>query len=153
MVSRRAAFVLRIFAAISIVSALFPVVSASTAFAQVEGPAAPLNVCTRFYTVRRGDTLNKIARRFGTTAAKVMALNGMADNVVVRGRMLCVRARADAVGPVTMMITVQEGETLTAIAKRYGTTTATLRRLNRVRAVAPGQQLLVPVRRIKARGV
>jgi LysM repeat protein len=153
MMSRRRAFALRMVAVIAAVSALFPAASTATVYADAEAPAAPLNVCTRFYTVRRGDTLSKIARRFGTSAAKVMTLNGMVDGTVVRGRMLCVRARADAVGPVTMMITVQEGETITAIAKRYGTTAATLRRINRVRAVVPGQQILVPVRRIKARGV
>jgi membrane-bound lytic murein transglycosylase D len=148
--TRRTAFVLRMIAVIAAVTALFPTAATHTAFAEAD---APLNVCTRFYTVRRGDTLTKLARRFGTTPAKVMMLNGMTDPALVRGRLLCVRARADVVGPVTVMITVQDGETLSTIAERYGTSSAVLRKLNRLRVVNPGQQLLVPVRRIKARGV
>jgi membrane-bound lytic murein transglycosylase D len=144
--TRRHTLALRIIAAIAVFAALMP----DVAYAQ---STAPFNVCTRFYTVRRGDTMARVARRFGTTGTKIMALNGMVNATLVRGRMVCVRAKADVVGPVTMTITVAEGETLSQIAARYGTTVATLRKLNRVRAASAGQQLLVPVRRIKARGV
>jgi membrane-bound lytic murein transglycosylase D len=41
------------------------------------------------YTVRRGDTLYKIARRFGVTQGAIVALNGLRDrNQIRRGQML-----------------------------------------------------------------
>jgi LysM repeat protein len=115
---------------------------------------APLQACTRFYTVRRGDTLSRVARRFGTTPSKLMSLNSMpAVTAVTLGRTLCVRASTATVGAVTMLVTVQKGETIARIAKRYGTSVATLRKLNRVRTVKVGQTIVVPVKRVKARGV
>jgi LysM repeat protein len=67
--------------------------------------------------------------------------------------MLCVRAKADVVGPVTVTVTVQDGETLAILARRYGTSVTTLRKLNRIRTVKAGQIIIVPMRRVKARGV
>lgn len=127
-----------------------PVSAASPAAAS----EAPQQACTRFYTVRRGDTLSRVARRFGTTTSKLMSLNSMpAASAVTLGRTLCVRASTATVGAVTMLVTVQKGETIATIAKRYGTSVATLRKLNRVRAVKVGQTIVVPVKRVKARGV
>jgi LysM repeat protein len=95
-----------------------------------------------------------VARRFGTTTSKLMSLNSMpAATAVALGRTLCVRASTATVGAVTMLVTVQKGETIAKIAKRYGTSVATLRKLNRVRTVKVGQTIVVPVKRVKARGV
>jgi LysM repeat protein len=116
--------------------------------------AKPLAQCTRFYTVRRGDTLARVARRFNVPVGRIMTLNNLANvNDVTRGRTLCVRALASVVGPVTTTIVVKAGETLATIARKYGTSVAALRKLNNIRAVKAGQQIVVPLRRVKARGV
>jgi LysM repeat protein len=117
-------------------------------------PSAAQSACTRFYTLRRGDTLNRVARRFATTSGKLLTLNSLSTDATINtGRMLCVRASKGTVGAVTQTIIVQDGETLAAIARKYLTSVATLRKLNRVRSVKPGQTLIVPIRRVKARGV
>jgi membrane-bound lytic murein transglycosylase D len=50
------------------------------------GGGAPQNVASaeRHYTVRRGDTLTKIAQRFSTTISEILALNDLSRNAVIR---------------------------------------------------------------------
>lgn len=44
-----------------------------------------------YYTVKRGDNLGKIARKFGTTTKSIKRLNGMKSNHVRRGQRLLIR--------------------------------------------------------------
>jgi membrane-bound lytic murein transglycosylase D len=137
-----------------IIAALGSAFNTMPSAANAASNAAPLTACTRFYTLRRGDTLTRVAKRFNTSIGRIMALNNLADEKsVAKGRMLCVRAKADVVGPVTVTLTVQDGETLAILARRYGTSVTTLRKLNRIRTVKAGQVIIVPMRRVKARGV
>jgi LysM repeat protein len=54
--------------------------------------ASQLAVGPVYYTVRRGDTLLKIARRYGTTVAALMQLNGIANpNRIYVGQVLLIR--------------------------------------------------------------
>lgn len=135
-------------------AALLAALFASPTPAAAAEPSASQSACTRFYTLRRGDTLNRVARRFATTSGKLLTLNSLPpDAAISTGRMLCVRAAKGTVGAVTQTIIVQDGETLAILARKYLTSVATLRKLNRVRSVKPGQTLIVPIRRVKARGV
>ena len=46
----------------------------------------------KYYKIRRGDTLSKIASRFGTTVSRLCSLNGISRNATIRaGRSLRVR--------------------------------------------------------------
>jgi LysM repeat protein len=72
------------------------------------GPSAhakgPYDASTNSYTVVAGDELSYIAKRFGTTAAKLEELNGMTADVIAAGNKLIVYAgniRGDATGPTT----------------------------------------------------
>jgi len=48
--------------------------------------------CTQYYTVRWGDTLAKIATRYGTSVAFLARLNGIRNpNIIYAGQRLCVR--------------------------------------------------------------
>ncbi len=135
-------------------AALLAALFASPTPAAAAEPSAAKSACTRFYTLRRGDTLNRVARRFATTSGKLLTLNSLPpDAAISTGRMLCVRAAKGTVGAVTQTIIVHNGETLAMLARKYLTSVATLRKLNRVRSVKPGQTLIVPIRRVKARGV
>jgi LysM repeat protein len=116
--------------------------------------AAPGIDCARYYTVRRGESLTRVARRFGATVNNLTSWNNLAAAPPASaGQTLCVRVNPDGAGPVTTTVTVQKGESLSVLAKRYRTTVAKLRKLNRVRTVKPGQTLLIPVKRVKARAV
>ena len=123
---------------------------------------------TGTYTLRRGDTLAKVARKLGVPMDALAKANGIADvNKVRAGQTLVVPKPAKpapaggaapvpvaAVRPAATAATVlarhqvQPGETLSAIAKRYGTTVAELQRLNDLanpNRVREGRALAVPV--------
>jgi hypothetical protein len=51
-------------------------------------PASPSPSFRTTYKVKRGDTLSAIAKRFGTTAAKIRTLNGMTSSVLRVGQVL-----------------------------------------------------------------
>jgi len=77
------------------------------------------------YTVRRGDTLTGIARRFGTTVGELVRRNGIADpNRIYAGETL----RIPGTAPETYRVVW--GDTLTGIARRFGTTVGELVQLN-----------------------
>ena len=51
---------------------------------------------TTEYTVKGGDNLSKIARKFGTTVKEIKSLNGLKDNNITKGKKLKVPAKAVA---------------------------------------------------------
>lgn len=99
-----------------------------------------------WYRVRQGDTLEKIARRNGTTVKRLCQLNGISQNKILHpGDKLKVSGSATAKSSSTSSntnststansgspttYTVRSGDTLSKIAKRNGTTVKKLCQLN-----------------------
>lgn len=107
------------------------------------------------YTVQAGDTLAAIAARYDVTQAAIVQLNALADpDALTVGQQLKIPGAAPATDTGTSTTTgstaiyvVQSGDTLAAIARRFGTTTAELVRLNGLAdpdRLSIGQQLKVP---------
>lgn len=106
------------------------------------------------HTVRPGDTLWSIATRYGTTIAAIRQANGLSSNVIYTGQRLVVPGGATASNtPATQpssggqVYTVQRGDTLSAIAFRYGTTVwaiASANGLANPSYIYPGQRLRIP---------
>jgi LysM repeat protein len=136
--------------------------------------AVPALPATSDYVVRRGDSLRAIALQYGTSEAELIALNGITnpDRILV-GQVLrvpgvvvvssvvepaavaeVIAASAETViatvssAPVeTITHTVQQGEYLSAIARRYGVTTNLLIAANNLtnpNQLFAGQTLLIP---------
>lgn len=88
-------------------------------------PAEPV-VNKTIYVVKSGDTLSGIAKKYGTTYQKLAAHNGIKNpNLIKVGQKIEIPdAAAVAPTPVvkSVVYTVKSGDTLSAIAKRYGTT-------------------------------
>ncbi len=87
------------------------------------------------YTVRRGDTLGKIASRNGTTISEICRLNGITSTTTLQiGQRLVLRGSSAAPAASTSSNasyhTVKSGDTLSKIASTYGTTVASLCSLN-----------------------
>ncbi|MEL7565536.1 MAG: LysM peptidoglycan-binding domain-containing protein [Dehalobacterium sp.] len=85
------------------------------------------------YTVRAGDTLYAIARRFNVTIADILAANPIItnpDNLVV-GWNLCIPVEEPAPPECEGEIyVVRSGDTLTAIARRFNVTVADILAVN-----------------------
>ena len=97
------------------------------------------------YTVRRGDTLWGIARRYSTTVSALASLNHIANpDLIYPGQELNLpRGAAPSAGTYT----VRQGDTLWGIARRYNTTVSALASLNRIAnpdLIYPGQVLRLP---------
>ena len=95
------------------------------------------------YRIRRGDTLSTIAQRFGTSIRELHRLNGIRNSHrIVAGRVLVISGEAAP----AERYRVRHGDNLTVIARRFNTTVAELRSLNRLRGsrIYSGQILLLP---------
>ena len=98
------------------------------------------------YRVVKGDTLSKIAKRFKISLFELQQMNGFDRNATLSvGQMILVPKSAVAHSPTggDGTYTVQKGDTLGKIAKKFGTTVAKLREQNRLKSdmIYVGQKL------------
>ena len=102
------------------------------------------------HIVKRGETVAGLAAHYGTTAAELARVNGLANpnRIVVGSRLMIPNApgRAPAAGTTYR---VRSGDTLGSIASRAGTTIAALVKLNglgNANLIRVGQELTLPAR-------
>ncbi len=112
----------------------------------------PGTTCSGFaYRVQRGDTLSRLAVRFRTTVTAIARCNGITNvNLIRVGQVLLIPGTPPPPPSTgcTVNYTVKWGDTLSAIASRYGTTVARLVSLNGIAnpdRIWPGQVIKVPV--------
>lgn len=116
--------------------------------------ATPVPGCSGFYyTVVAGDTLYSIARRYGTTVTAILAVNYIPNpNLIYVGQRICIPG---IVGPTPTPVpgacrayyTVKAGDTLIAIAAKYGTTYWAIAIANNIanpNLIYPGTTLCIP---------
>ena len=105
------------------------------------------------HVVQRGETLSQIAQRYGTTVSALMQANGLGNaNFIWWGQRLRIPGSYSAPSPSTPSTTqgyhiVQRGETLSQIARRYGTTVSALMQANglgNANFIWWGQRLRIP---------
>jgi len=100
------------------------------------------------YKVRHGDSVASISKKFGVSSKSLMAANGLkSESQLAAGKVLKVpvkskergkavasakkgKSKKAAAEPAVVKYTVKKGETLTQIAKRYGTTPAAIQKMN-----------------------
>ena len=105
------------------------------------------------YRIRKGDTLDAIARAHNTTVRGLMAANGLNSHLIRAGRELTIPGAHAAVADTSFdrsaVHVVSPGESLWFIARQYRTTVNSLRDWNRI---APGSSLLRPGQELRVRG-
>jgi murein DD-endopeptidase MepM/ murein hydrolase activator NlpD len=119
--------------------------------------AASGSAATGGYTVRWGDTLSGIGRRFGVTPKTIASANGIVDpNRIVAGRVLTLPDGGGSGGASGSSPTgatagvfhvVRAGENLATIARKFGTTSSALVEANGLKNpnhLVEGQRLLIP---------
>lgn len=89
----------------------------------------------RPYTVRSGDTLSGIAQRHGTSVASIRQLNQLKSNQLRIGQHLKLAGQAPSVTSSEIPASVsrhlvRQGDTLSALASRYGVSTTQLQQWN-----------------------
>jgi membrane-bound lytic murein transglycosylase D len=127
----------------------------------------------KYYRVRRGDTLSRIAARNGTTESRLLAVNNLRSRNMIRAGQVLVlpdqgityTAARETVASTTAeaentlaaavpesppaggVYAVRRGDTLVSIARRFGTSESELMRMNGLRnrnRIQVGQSLRVP---------
>jgi LysM repeat protein len=90
------------------------------------------SACAAAYTVRRGDTMARIARYYGVNVYTLARANGIANlNHIYVGQRLCIPGGYSPPSPTGYSVyRVQPGDTLAKIAQWHGTTVYRLAALN-----------------------
>lgn len=95
--------------------------------ATAEGESIPsLPESGNYYVVQNGDSLWKIANKYGITVDELKSLNGLSSNNLTVGQILEVPSSSSDVSTYT----VKAGDSLWKIANMYGLTVAELKSLN-----------------------
>lgn len=114
----------------------------------------------QYHKVRRGESLSRIAKRYGTTVNQIKSWNGLRSNKIAVGKRLIVRKRtvkASTSSEVSnnnqttfsntdnQYYTVRRGDNLGSIAKKYGTTVEQIKAWNGLKSnrLAVGKRLIV----------
>lgn len=96
------------------------------------------------YTVKNGDTLGAIAKRHGVDIGRIKRMQPVVianKNMIATGDILAIPAPVDDI-----VYKVKSGDTLSAIAKRYGVTVADIQKRNNIanpNKIFPGQLLSI----------
>lgn len=110
--------------------------------------AASASASPLTYTVRAGDTLTSIAARFDTTVAAIAEANGLRDLHTLRiGQVLRIPGGRATPSEAIRTHTVRSGDTLWAIASRFGVPVSALVRANNLpdaHQLRIGQVLRIP---------
>ena len=95
------------------------------------------------YTVKTGDTLYSIAKKYDITVDELKTINNLTSNTLSLGQVLKIPGTS-ITQPNTH--TVSKGESLYSIANKYGTTVSELKSLNNLTTnnLSIGQMLLLP---------
>jgi LysM repeat protein len=130
--------------------------AAAAAPAPAAGAAAAPAAGT--YTIVRGDTISRIARAYGVSTAAVLKANGLSPSsiiypgqrITIPGRIVTAASQAPATASTASAATswtVRPGDTVTAIAKRFGVSVRAVLTANGLSAssiIYPGQRVAIP---------
>ena len=126
-----------------------PAAPASKAPAAASTPVRSASDST--YVIQRGDTLAKIATRYGVTVKQLSDLNGIKNpNMIVPGQTLKIpgtTTTAPAATGAPRTYTVQAGDNLAGIATKFGVTVQALQQKNNLSnpdQIYTGQILKIP---------
>jgi len=110
-----------------------------------ENKEADLPPRTFNYTVKAGDTIYQIAKKFTTTMQAILKVNHLVNSEEIRpGQVIKIPQSP----PGAVIYTVRSGDSLQRIATRYGTNVEDIVMFNYTvnpDLIYPGQQLIIPV--------
>ena len=109
------------------------------------------------YRVKKGDTLSKIANKYGTTVSKLKKLNNLKSDVIREGQVLTVKTSGGGSSTTNSNKStskwqqkktthvIKNGETLGGIAKHYKVTVSDLKKWNKLKSdkIVAGKKLII----------
>lgn len=124
---------------------------------------------TTYHKVRSGDSLSKIASRYNISLKQLKGWNKLKNNVAVKGKRLRVSSiikrsqtqssanttRSTSTATEIVRYTVKRGDTLSAIAERFGENMKSIRQRNKLKSsnVYVGQRLKVQTKKVTQKKV
>ena len=98
------------------------------------------------YVVQKGDNLYAIARKYGATVDELKRLNNLYSNDLQVGQVLKISDSSSTGSSAGSTYTVQKGDSLYSIARKYNTTVNELKSLNNLPSnlLSIGQTLKIP---------
>lgn len=86
------------------------------------------------YTVKKGDTLSSIAKKYGISVQQLINSNNIANpNLIYVGQILTIPTKSNIHDMNHILYTVRRGNSLYQIARMYNTSIAQIVRLNRIK--------------------
>lgn len=109
-------------------------------------------VRTKIHTVKRGESLGKIAARYGVSVADLKSWNGLSGDDIQVGQKISIGGKSSGTADKKKTTTkrqtykVKSGDTLGGIAEKYGTTASAIRKANGIKGsnIRVGQTLVIP---------
>ena len=111
----------------------------------LEDVQAPFRTRPARYTVKRDDTLWRIARKFGTSVEKLKYANNLSSSIIRPGQRLKIPTKGNVV---YVKHRIRPGENIYVLAKRYGTSIDEIKRANNLKGslIIAGKTLSIPQR-------
>jgi LysM repeat protein len=101
------------------------------------------------YTVKKNDNLYNISKKYKVSVDLLMEINGLTTEKIMIGQrlLLPIDKTASQTEENSSLYTVQNGDTLSSIAKKYGTNVNGLKKENKLLndKIKLGQKIIVPV--------
>ena len=107
------------------------------------------------YKVKKGDTLSKIAKKYGTTVEKIKKLNHLKSDMIHEGQVLIVKSSGGTTNTTkvtssgghskTIYHTIKKGETLGSIANHYKVKVSDIKKWNKLTSdkIIAGKKLII----------
>ena len=131
----------------------FPALYRESRLARARAPEQPKKVAVATHRVRKGETLGHIAQRYGVSVAALRSANAnvsprrlrAGQTLRIPGTASAVAAKKAAPSARAGQHTVRRGESLSLIARRYGTTVRKIRLANNLHSsrIYAGQRLRI----------
>ena len=96
-----------------------------------------------YYQVKRGDSLARVAGRYGVLASQIKKWNKLSGSIIHPGQML--RVKAPKAAPSSGAHIVKKGESLRAVARLYGLQVSQIKKWNKISGsiIHPNQKLKI----------